>query len=121
MRYYAGIFLISASTLLLEITLTRIFSVLYFHHFAFLVISTALFGFGFSGIYLIFRKPTESNLNKWLALFAFFFAAAALLSYKLILILPYRFTEFANAAQIVDLLLNYAVLAVPFFFSGLVI
>jgi len=49
-RHYAGIFLLSMATLLLELSLTRVLSVAMFYHFGFLVISTALLGFGVSGV-----------------------------------------------------------------------
>jgi len=43
---YFGILLLSAATLLFEITLTRVFSVAQWYHFAFMVVSLALLGFG---------------------------------------------------------------------------
>lgn len=122
MRYCAGIFLVSAATLLLEIALTRIFSVLFFHHFAFLVISTALFGFGFSGIVLFLRRPREAKLDHRLAFFSLLFAVTILFAAKLVLALPYQFPEMSgHPAQVLRLAVNYAILAVPYFFSGMVI
>jgi spermidine synthase len=116
----AGIFLISAATLLFELTLTRVFSVLFFHHFAFLIISTALFGFGFSGIFLFLRQP--QNVTRHLAAGALLFSISALVIYKLILVLPVQSRQIADQPmQIVRLVLYYALLAVPFFFSGYVI
>src|SRR5438034_5686932 len=47
---YAGIALTTLATLLLELALTRIFSVVFYYHFAFLAISTALFGLGVGGV-----------------------------------------------------------------------
>ena len=51
-RHYVGIFLLSLATLLLELSLTRVLAVASWHHFGFLVISTALLGFGASGVVL---------------------------------------------------------------------
>lgn len=122
MNYRSGIFLISAATLLFEISLTRVFSVLFFHHFAFLMVSTALFGFGFSGIFLFLRKGEVSEISNRLSLWAILFGVSVLLTYKIILILPYGFKEIPEQpAQVFRLVMNYAVLAVPFFFSGAVI
>ncbi|GAI47516.1 unnamed protein product, partial [marine sediment metagenome] len=45
---HLGILLLSAATLLFEITLTRVFSVAQWYHFAFMVVSLALLGFGAS-------------------------------------------------------------------------
>jgi len=53
----ATLFLISTATLTFEITLTRLFSVAQFYHFAFMIVSIALLGFGASGTALtIFSK-----------------------------------------------------------------
>ena len=50
------IFAVTFSTMLVEVLLTRVFSVLYFGQFAFLIISLALFGYGLSGIFLTLGK-----------------------------------------------------------------
>ena len=47
----AAISLTSFSTLLLELALTRLFSVVLFYHFAFLAISVALLGLGAGGVF----------------------------------------------------------------------
>ena len=47
-----GVLLLSAATLMFEITLTRLFSVSQFYHFAFMIVSLALLGFGASGTWL---------------------------------------------------------------------
>src|SRR5512140_3284871 len=39
------------ATLLLELSMTRIFSVVFYYHFAFLAISIALFGLGSGGVF----------------------------------------------------------------------
>jgi hypothetical protein len=66
-RHFAGLFLLSLATLLLEIALTRILSVSLWYHFGFLVISTALLGFGVSGITLALwadlRKRKDLDLG----------------------------------------------------------
>jgi hypothetical protein len=41
---YAGLFMVSFSTLMYEVLLTRIFSVTMWYHFAFVAVSVALFG-----------------------------------------------------------------------------
>lgn len=52
---YFGVALTTLATLVLELSLTRIFSVVFYYHFAFLAISIALFGLGTGGVlsYLI--------------------------------------------------------------------
>src|SRR4051794_11596584 len=52
----AGVFVMSFSSLLLELALTRLFSVTLFYHFAFLAISIALLGLGAGGVFAYLRK-----------------------------------------------------------------
>jgi hypothetical protein len=49
---YAGVFLVSVAVLLLQISLTRIFSFSIWYHFAYVTISVALLGYGASGAFL---------------------------------------------------------------------
>src|ERR1700751_397056 len=58
----AGIALTSFAALLLELSLTRLFSVVLFHHFAFLAISIAVLGLGSGGIFAYLLK---SRLRKF--------------------------------------------------------
>ncbi|PLY03098.1 MAG: hypothetical protein C0623_02580 [Desulfuromonas sp.] len=55
-KLYFGVFLISLATLMYELILTRIFSVLMWYHFASMAISLALFGMGTAAL-LIYLKP----------------------------------------------------------------
>jgi spermidine synthase len=57
-----GIALASFSALLLELALTRLFSVVLFYHFAFLAISIALLGLGAGGV---FAHLWKERLNAW--------------------------------------------------------
>lgn len=47
---YTAVGITTLATLLLELSLTRIFSVVFYYHFAFLAISIALFGLGAGGV-----------------------------------------------------------------------
>src|SRR5258705_1136919 len=55
-RHLAGVALISTTLLMIELALTRIFSVVMYYHFAFLAISIALFGVSASGVYAYLRR-----------------------------------------------------------------
>ena len=52
----AGLALTSFAALLLELSLTRLFSVVLFYHFAFLAISIALLGLGAGGVFAYLLK-----------------------------------------------------------------
>ena len=51
-----GVGMCSLAALLLELALTRLFSVVLFYHFAFLAISIALLGLGAGGVFAYVRK-----------------------------------------------------------------
>ena len=74
--YVALVFLLSASVLAFEVSLMRMLLVAGWHHFAFLVISVALLGFGTSGVFLyLFRRRIVPRGRQWL--FGLTLAAAA--------------------------------------------
>jgi predicted membrane-bound spermidine synthase len=50
-QIYLGLGFTTLATLMLELALTRIFSVVFYYHFAFLTISIALFGLGAGGVF----------------------------------------------------------------------
>ena len=58
---YLSVALISISVLMLEIGLTRIFSVIFDFHYAFLVLSTAILGLGVGGMVVHARARKISN------------------------------------------------------------
>ena len=58
-----GIALCSFAALLLELALTRLFSVVLFYHFAFLAISIALLGLGAGGVFAHLRKNSWRGLR----------------------------------------------------------
>ncbi len=121
--YYLGLAVVSAASLLVEVTMTRIFSVSFFSHFAFLIISTALFGFGFSGVALsIFPFFKRINLNRALVIFSLLFSISTIITLKIVVEVPLRFSELKdNPLQYIYLAIYYISLAVPFFFNGVVV
>src|SRR5690348_17088053 len=82
-RYAAGLFPLSLATLLLELSLTRVLSVTLWYHFGFLVISTALLGFGVSGVMLAVWHSLAgtAQLDRVLSLFALGFSVAVVASF----------------------------------------
>ncbi len=115
---YVGLFLLSAATLTFEINLTRIFSVAQFYHFAFMVVSLALLGFGASGTFLTLF-PRRAGRLKSLPYLGWGFALAAIGSYALTLYVPFDSFRIARDwRQGAVLALHYVALATPFFCSG---
>src|SRR6266850_7097683 len=61
-QLYLCVGLTTLATLLLELALTRIFSVVFYYHFAFLAISIALFGLGAGGVFSYVVAGWKGNL-----------------------------------------------------------
>src|SRR6187397_2970733 len=61
-RTLLGVALISGSLLMTELSLTRIFSVTMYYHFAFMAISIALFGLSASGVYVFLMRDRWRNM-----------------------------------------------------------
>ena len=121
-RHYAGIFLLSVATLLLELSLTRVLSVALFYHFGFLVISTALLGFGVSGVVVTLWTGLRERipLDHALAWIATLFGVLTLACFWLMGRIPFDpFALFSDRRQWLFISLYYFVLAIPFFCSGL--
>ena len=59
---YISVALISAAAIAYEILLIRLLSIIHWHHFAYMIISVALLGFGASGTFLslLKREHTEA-------------------------------------------------------------
>lgn len=119
----ATLFLISAATLTFEITLTRLFSVAQFYHFAFMIVSIALLGFGASGTALtIFPKFGRKEPRYTLGLLGLGTGASILAAYLLTNWLPFDSFSIAwDRRQVGILVLHYLALATPFFFSGMAV
>src|SRR3982751_4205939 len=120
--HYLGIFLLSLATLLLELSLTRVLSVALWYHFGFLIISTALLGFGTSGVVLaLWRRLRElASLDHVLALLALLFGLLTVLCFWLMQRIPFDpFSLFSDKRQLAFMPLYYIVISFPFFCSGL--
>jgi hypothetical protein len=120
---YAGVFLVSLATLAFEVTLTRLFSVAQWYHFAFMAVSLALLGFGASGsILAVAPRLVGSTSPARLAALAAAFALAILGSYLVVNYLPFDSYRIAwEREQVVYLVVYYLALAAPFLASGLLI
>jgi len=123
-HHFTGITLLSFATLLLELSLTRVLSVSSWYHFGFLVISTALLGFGVSGVVLSLWKNLRDRvpLDAALSVISLIFGLVTLISFSLMQLIPFQPFELLNDhKQFIYMLLYYIALAAPFFCSGLAI
>ena len=120
-NFYAGLFCVTAATLMLQLIQTRILSVVAWYHLAFFVISTAMFGLtaGAVWVYLRGARYSEKTLSFDLAHYSLAFAVSAVLA------LAFQMTLVLSVQPAVTTLLVWIQLAVflsvPFFFSGVVV
>ncbi len=123
-RHFVGLFLISLATLLLELALTRVLSVALWYHFGFLVISTALLGFGASGVVLALWTGLreKSNLDLGLGVCGLAFAVSVVLSFLLMQLIPFDpFSVAVDHRQFYFMPIYFLLVSLPFFCSGLAI
>src|SRR3954468_9526852 len=121
-RYtYAGLFFVALATLMYEILLTRVFSVTMLYHFAFVALSVAMFGMTV-GALLVYLSPsifTPARLQWWLAVAALLFPIVIVVSFLTQLSVPFRVHPSIVALYAIGF--TYAVIAVPFVVSGVVV
>ena len=121
-RHFAGLFLLSLATLLLELALTRILSVSLWYHFGFLVISTALLGFGVSGVTLALWADLRErkDLDLALGICGLAFAVCVVVSFWCMQRIPFDpFSVAVDHRQFLFMPIYFLLVALPFFCSGL--
>jgi spermidine synthase len=120
-RHLVGVALVSATLLITELALTRIFSVVMYYHFAFLAISIALFGLSASGVFAyvardwLGRRSTDSLL----AIECVVYAAATLAALFGLVRIHVGLNYSPENLRL--MLAIYGLAALPFFTGGLVI
>lgn len=123
LSYLVAIAIVSASSLAYEMLLMRLFSIIQWHHFAYMIISLALLGYGISGTFLALNRdrliryfPTVILANLLL------FSISIPVCFLLVQQLPLNPLEIVwSPVQLWYLLATYLVLSLPFFFAANVI
>jgi len=119
--FYLGLSLICASTLMYEVVLTRLLSVLCWYYLAFVSISMAMFGMT-AGALTVQLCPSwfePSDISRRLAQAAFAMAVSTPIALVIMLAVP---LDVSLAVEtLFSFLIFSAVIAVPFFFSGIVV
>jgi hypothetical protein len=111
---FAGIFLIALSGLVLEVSITRIFSAAIWYHFAFVAVSVALVGLGASG--LVVQHRVKKLKGKWAENLTIYSAWGIAIFIPITL-----FVMHALASQVIYLPLFMILFSVPFFLVGIII
>lgn len=120
-RFYGGLFLVTAATLMLQIVQTRILSVVAWYYLAFFVISIAMFGLtaGAVWVYLQRDRFTEATLSHDLAYFSSAFAVTTALCFAIQLTLaPVSVLTVTTVVTWLEIAMS---ISLPFFFSGVLV
>ncbi len=117
---FLSIAIISAAALGYEILLMRLFSIIQWHYFAYMVISLALFGYGASGTFIALTRKFLLDRFKpayWLGLVLFGLSSVA--CYLAAQQLPFNAEEILwDPYQSLYLLAIFLLLSLPFFFAA---
>src|ERR1035438_1942583 len=115
----AGLALTSFAALLLELALTRLFSVVLFYHFAFLAISIALLGLGAGGVFAYLGKRRLMRFETRQLMAGLSAANALLVPCVLEVVLRIPVSLELSRQNFLRLTAMYLVSAIPFFVTGL--
>src|SRR5580693_5652692 len=113
-QVFLGVAFTTLATLVLELSLTRIFSVVFYYHFAFLAISIALFGLGAGGVFSYVVSGWRGNVYAKLGTLGLANSVCVVASLWFILS---RTGDPSN----VTLALVYVASALPFFLAGTIV
>jgi spermidine synthase len=123
-RLSCGVLLMSLSTLVLELMLTRVFDVTLTPNLSYFVVSLAIFSFGLAGLFSSLRPlDPRRPLRTVLTVCSFGFSGSALLLTPLINALPLDYHRIVRAPLVTlgAYFALYLVLLVPFFLAGYVL
>jgi Spermine/spermidine synthase domain len=112
--------LISAAALAYEIVLMRLFSIILWHHFAYMIISLALLGYGASGALLsLAQRAVQQRFAPLFCAAAAAFGLSAVACFALAQRVPFNPLEVLwDPRQIAHLMAIYLLLALPFLCAG---
>lgn len=115
-----AIALLSMATLAHEILLMRLFSIIQWHHFAYMIISLALLGYGASGTAVtLLQRPLLRHFPVAFPAAIALFAITATTTFLIVQQLPFNAEELLwDSRQPLWLLVIYLILAIPFFFAA---
>lgn len=118
-----AIFFVSVAVIALQLLIMRALSVTHYHHFSYLVISTALLGFGASGTFLaLFFDRLAERFYLWTQVFLTLFLISVPACFASAQLLPLDTQYVLYSSAQLWMLIGYNLLIfIPFFFGGTVI
>ncbi|HBE91638.1 MAG TPA: SAM-dependent methyltransferase [Gammaproteobacteria bacterium] len=117
---YLSVALISGAALAYEILLMRLFSIIQWHHFSYMIIGLALLGYGFSGTVIsVFQRWLQAHFTFVYLACLLLFGLTSVTSFMLAQAIPFNAEMILwDSHQLVYLLLIFLLLSLPFFFAA---
>lgn len=118
MWIYAGMFLIAFATLVFEITLTRLLSVVAWYHLTFFAVATAMLGMTAAAVrvYLNPQRFCPDRIKEEAYSACLGFALCVPASLTLLCLIPMQYSP--NTTYLMGILVSTLACALPFYFSG---
>ncbi len=120
---FAALFLISFSTLLVELAMTRVLDVILTSNMSYLILTSAIFAFGLAGIVNTLGSAGKERSGLPTARIALLFSLSIAVILPAFNVIPFDFDDLTDdlVKQLISFGLMYVVLFLPFFLSGLMI
>ena len=119
---YLGLSFTSGSVLALQVVFTRIFSIMIWHHFTYLVIGVALLGGGAAGTYLAIRQWDAATISRRIGRLAIGFSISVLISLLVITQVQFNPLESEETIRVlIGLATYFAAMFAMFFLGGLTV
>ncbi|MEA1890169.1 MAG: SAM-dependent methyltransferase [Pseudomonadota bacterium] len=117
---YLSVALVSGAALAYEILLMRLFSIIQWHHFSYMIIGLALLGYGFSGTFVsIFQHWLKPRFKYVYPASLLLFGLTSVASFMLAQTLPFNAELILwDYRQVGYLLIIFLLLSLPFFFAA---
>jgi len=117
---YVVVFCVAFAVMALELLQTRVLSALFWNHVVYLTVTVALMGFGISGVFVSLVSRRLENPERWAAICSGAFAISSFASLRFASFVPEVYPiGHTLGGSIVQLVLCYAALTIPFLFAGL--
>ena len=116
----AAISLVSAAAIAFEVLLVRLYAIVQWHHFAFMIISIALLGYGASGTFIALARSwlLARYITAW-QVNAALLGLTSLLAFAVVQRIPFNALAVVwEPAQLLAVAATYLILMVPFFFAA---
>lgn len=121
-RQQIGIGIIAFVTLLLELTVIRVFDVILDPSIGYMVVTIAMFSLGLGGIYIYFFRAEKVDAAKVLPMLALGYAFFTVMILKSLNFLPFNLDFEGNVLiQILSWIGMYLTIFVPFFIAGIIL